>query len=90
MASVPEVKVSAEQILEAEQKQRALVLDPIVIASFGDFHATFKKYLSSSCKAAGCIGQSGPLSGLGGSQTGTSLSIEWNCNSCSSSAGSGK
>lgn len=64
------VNVSAEQILETEQKVRPLVLDPIVIASFGDFHKAFKAYLSSLCKDSGCTSQSKPKVGLGGSGTG--------------------
>ncbi len=67
-----ESKVTAEEILDAERKERPLVLDPIVIASFGDFQAAFRKYLSYSCKAAGCTDQSMPPSGPGETQTGTS------------------
>jgi hypothetical protein len=72
MESRQEVKVSEEEILESERKERPLVLDPIVIASFGDFHAAFMKYLSCSYKGAGCTAQSKPPSGPGESQTGTS------------------
>lgn len=72
MESVKESKVTAEEILETERKERPLVLDPIVIASFGDFQAAFKKFLSYSYKGVGCTGQSTPLNGPGETQTGTS------------------
>ena len=86
----PEVKVTGEEILEAERKVRPLVLDPIIIASFGDFQAAFKKYLSYSYKDSGCTSQSTPPSGPGGTQTGTSSANQSCCNTYSLSAGSGK
>ncbi len=67
-----ESKVTAEEILDAERKERPLVLDPIVIASFGDFQAAFRKYLSYSCKDSGCTSQSKPPSDPGEKKTGTS------------------
>jgi hypothetical protein len=69
MEAGKEVKVTAEEILEAEQKVRPIVLDPIVIASFGDFHAAFKKYLSFSYKDSGCTGQSKRPGAPDGNQT---------------------
>lgn len=67
-----ESKVTAEEILDAERKERPLVLDPIVIASFGDFQAAFRKYISYSCKDSGCTSQSRPPSGPDEKKTGTS------------------
>ena len=90
MEASHEIKVSADEILEQEKKVRPLVLDPIVIASFGDFHAAFKKYLSYSYKDSGCTSQSKPPNGPGENQTGTSSENQSCYNSCSSSAGSGK
>ncbi len=73
MSQSQEVPVSADEILEAERKERPLLLDPIVIASFGDFHAAFKTYLNYSlCKVSGCTAQSKPPSVPGVTQTGTS------------------
>ena len=60
MESHTEIKVTAEEILESERKERPLVLDPIVIASFGDFRLAFLKYLSYSYKDSGCTSQSTP------------------------------
>ena len=90
MAQHPEVKVTGEEILETERKERPLVLDPIIIASFGDFQAAFRKYLSYSYKDSGCTSQSAPPSGPGENQTGTSSGSQSCCNSYSSSVGSGK
>jgi hypothetical protein len=72
MASQQEVKVSEEEILEAERKERPLLLDPIIVASFGDFHAAFLKYLSCSYKGVGCTGQSTRPNGPDGMKNETS------------------
>jgi hypothetical protein len=74
----------------AKPKQRPLILDPIVIASFGDFHIALKAQLSSLCKDSGCTSQSTPQSYPAGSQTGTSSGNQSCYNTCSSSVGSGK
>lgn len=39
----------ADVILDTEPKQRPLVLDPVVIAYFGDFHKDLVAYLMSVC-----------------------------------------
>jgi hypothetical protein len=75
---------------DAKPKQRPLILDPIVIASFGDFHAAIKAQLSYLCKDSGCTSQSTQLNGPGGSQTETSSANQSCYNACSSSVGSGK
>ena len=72
MEGTKECKVTVEEILETERKERPLLLDPIVIASFGDFQAAFRKYLSYSYKGVGCTGQSKPPNDPGETQTGTS------------------
>jgi hypothetical protein len=75
---------------DAKPKQRPLILDPIVIASFGDFHTALKAQLSYLCKDSGCTSQSTQKSSPVGSQTETS-SVNQSCyNTCSSSVGSGK
>lgn len=90
MEAHPESKVTEEEILETERKERPLVLDPIIIASFGDFQAAFKKYLSYLCKDSGCTSQSAQPNGLDASQTGTSSASQSTRNMHSLSAGSGK
>jgi hypothetical protein len=42
----------ADVILDTEPKQRPLVLDPIVIAYFGDFHKDLVTYLTAVCTVA--------------------------------------
>lgn len=52
-------------------KPRPLVLDPVVIATFGDFHASLRAHLTNCLlyKDSGCTSQSTQQDGLGGSGT---------------------
>ena len=59
------VTVSEESILKQEKKERPLILDPIVISYFSEFHHQFKGLLNSSCKAVLDTDRSKPQDGLG-------------------------
>jgi len=56
------VKISAEELEAIQAKERPLVLDPIVIATFGDIAIDLRHYLNSLCKATGYTYQSKPQS----------------------------
>jgi hypothetical protein len=60
------VTLTAEQILELEKKARPLILDPIIISSFGEFQLEFRHLLNSLCKVAHDTAQSKKQGGPGG------------------------
>jgi hypothetical protein len=62
----PNVKITAEELETVQPKERSLVLDPIVIATFGDLASQLRTYINSLCKATGYTSQSKPQSDLDG------------------------
>jgi hypothetical protein len=62
----PKVTVSEESILKQEKKERPLILDPIVISYFSEFHQQSKELLNFLCKAVHDTAQSKPQGGPGG------------------------
>jgi hydroxymethylpyrimidine/phosphomethylpyrimidine kinase len=60
------VKITAEELETVQPKERSLVLDPIVIATFGDLASQLRAYINCLCKATGCTFQSKPQSDLDG------------------------
>jgi len=60
------VKITVEELEAVQPKERPLVLDPIVIASFGDLAAQLRAYISCLYKATGYTSQSTPQSDLDG------------------------
>ena len=56
------VKITAEELETVQPKERSLVLDPIVIATFGDLAIQLKTYLNSLCRATGYTSLSKPQS----------------------------
>ena len=61
-----QVKITAEELETVQPKERSLVLDPIVVATFGDLAHQLRVYISSLCKATGYTSQSKPQSDLDG------------------------
>ncbi len=62
----PHVKITAEELETVQPKERSLVLDPIVIATFGDIASQLRAYINSLCRATGYTCQSKPQSDLDG------------------------
>lgn len=60
------VTLTAEQILDVEKKARPLILDPIVISTFGEVQIQFRHLVNSLCKVAHDTVQSKPQGGPGG------------------------
>lgn len=56
------VKITAEELETVQPKERSLVLDPIVIATFGDLAIQLKTYLNSLYRATGYTSLSKPQS----------------------------
>jgi hypothetical protein len=61
-----DVKPTAEELETVQPKERSLVLDPIVIATFGDLAGQLRAYINSLCKATGYTSPSKPQSDLDG------------------------
>jgi hypothetical protein len=60
---------SAESILDQTPKPRVLVVDPMIVAHFGDLLGDLKKFLESRCSAPAGNVLSVPQSDPAGSQT---------------------
>lgn len=58
------VKITAEELETVQPKERSLVLDPIVVATFGDLAIQLKAYINSLCRVTGYTSQSKPQSDL--------------------------
>ena len=56
------VKITAEELETIQPKERSLVLDPIIIATFGDIASELRIYINSLCRATGYTFQSKPQS----------------------------
>jgi hypothetical protein len=52
------VKITVEELEAIQPKERPLVLDPIVIATFGDLAKDLRMYISCLYKATGYTSQS--------------------------------
>lgn len=63
---------SVEAILDEKSKPRILVVDPMIVAHFGDLLADLRKFLESRCSAPAGNVLSVPQSDPAGSQTGMS------------------
>jgi hypothetical protein len=60
------VKITAEELEAVQPRERPLILDPIVITTFGELASQLRTYINSLCKATGYTSQSKPQSDLDG------------------------
>jgi len=60
------VKITVEELEAVQPKERPLILDPIVITTFGELASQLRTYINSLCRATGYTSQSKPQSDLDG------------------------
>ncbi len=60
------VKITAEELEAVQPRERPLILDPIVITTFGELASQLRTYINSLCRATGYTSQSKPQSDLDG------------------------
>lgn len=65
----PTVSKSAEELEAIQPKERPLVLDPIVVATFGQLAQQLETYFNSVCRVTGYTSQSRQRSCPDGSRT---------------------